>query len=73
MKTSIKTNYHPPLSFRAVGITQRRLEDLKKRWGTNRSNVIARCIDLAWSEELGSQHAEATKASESKRLINKKK
>jgi hypothetical protein len=48
-----ETIYNPSLQFRAPDITQEQLDDLKKKWGENRSKIIIRCIDRVWLDEIG--------------------
>ena len=47
--------YNAPLPFRAPEITQAQLDDLKKKWGENRSKVIIRCIERVWLQEIGNR------------------
>ena len=48
-------NYNQPIPFRAATVTLEQLQDLKNRWGENRSQVIIRCIERIWWDEVGSQ------------------
>lgn len=53
MLTSSTPN--PPIPFRASNVTLNQLEELKSKWGENRSKVILRCIERAWWQEIGRQ------------------
>lgn len=48
-----QTTYNPPIQFRAPEITQEQLNDLKEKWGENRSRIIIRCIERIWLDEIG--------------------
>jgi hypothetical protein len=50
-----QATYNSPLPFRAPDITQEQLEELRKKWGENRSQVIIRCIERIWQQEIGNQ------------------
>lgn len=52
------TSYNPPISFRALGVTQKQLRQLKRKWGANQSQVIMYCIERAWQQEFGNQQSE---------------
>lgn len=45
--------YNPPLPFRAPEVTQEQLNELKEKWGENRSKAIIRCIERVWWQEIG--------------------
>lgn len=47
--------YNQPIPFRAPSITLGQLQDLKRKWGENRSQVIIRCIERIWRDEVGAQ------------------
>ena len=52
--------YNQPIPFRAPSITLNQLQDLRNKWGENRSQVIIRCIERIWQEELAGQTASDT-------------
>lgn len=46
------------VSLKASLKTLRQLEELKKEWRDNRSQIIITCIDRIWWSEIGSKNQE---------------
>ena len=53
-------SHNPPIPFRAPDVTLNQLEELKVKWGENRSKVILRCIERVWWQEIGTQRVTLT-------------
>jgi hypothetical protein len=47
--------YNAPVPFRAPQVTLNQLDELKEKWGENRSRVILRCIERVWLQEIGAK------------------
>jgi hypothetical protein len=55
-------SHSSPIPFRASEVTLNQLEELKEKWGENRSKVILRCIERIWWQEIGVQRTPEVKS-----------